>query len=94
MNLFKKIKDINLKNKLENLINAFNEKKKFTFLIIFYLIQFFLTSNLSFGEALKLAIENAKVTIKVFSSLTCPHCASFHENIFEKLKKDYIDKKS
>ena len=34
---------------------------------------------------------NANITIKVFSSLTCPHCASFHTNIFEKLKKDYID---
>jgi protein-disulfide isomerase len=32
------------------------------------------------------------VTVKVFSSLTCPHCASFHTNIFNNLKKDYIDK--
>jgi len=32
------------------------------------------------------------VTIKVFSSLTCPHCASFHSNIYEKLKEEYIDK--
>ena len=34
----------------------------------------------------------AKITVKVFSSLTCPHCASFHKNIFEDLKKEYIDK--
>ena len=24
--------------------------------------------------------------------MTCPHCATFHKNIFEKLKKEYIDK--
>ena len=35
--------------------------------------------------------ENAKITIKVFSSLTCPHCANFHKKIFHKLKKEFID---
>jgi len=35
--------------------------------------------------------KNAKITVKVFSSLTCPHCASFHEKIFYKLKKEFID---
>ena len=37
--------------------------------------------------------ESAKITVKVFSSLTCPHCASFHDKIFDQLKKDYIDTK-
>ena len=46
----------------------------------------------TFGDVLKIGNENAKITVKVFSSLTCPHCASFHEKIFENLKKDYIDK--
>ena len=32
------------------------------------------------------------MTVKVFSSLTCPHCASFHNEVFNQLKKDYIDK--
>ena len=35
---------------------------------------------------------NSKVTIKVFSSLTCPACANFHSKIYYKLKKDFIDK--
>ena len=35
---------------------------------------------------------DAKIIVKVFSSLTCPHCADFHTEIFNKLKKDYIDK--
>ena len=34
----------------------------------------------------------AKVTVKVFSSLTCPACANFHSKIFYKLKKQFIDK--
>ena len=35
--------------------------------------------------------KNAKVTVKVFSSLTCPHCSNFHSKIFKKLKKDFIE---
>ena len=35
--------------------------------------------------------KDAKVTIKVFSSLTCPYCADFHKNVFVKLKKELID---
>ncbi len=34
----------------------------------------------------------SKITIKVFSSLTCPACANFHTKIYYKLKKDFIDK--
>ena len=30
------------------------------------------------------------VLIKVFSSLTCPHCADFHGAIYEKLEKEYM----
>ena len=42
-------------------------------------------------KILKIGKIESKVTIKVFSSLTCPHCANFHINIFETLKKEYID---
>ena len=36
--------------------------------------------------------KNAKIEIIVFESLTCSHCASFHNEIYPKLKKDFIDK--
>ena len=36
--------------------------------------------------------KDAKVTVKVFSSLTCPYCADFHKNIYPRLKEDFIDK--
>ena len=44
------------------------------------------------AKILSLGNSEAKVTVKVFSSLTCPHCANFHITVFEKLKKEYIDK--
>ena len=44
------------------------------------------------SKVLSVGNFNAKVTVKVFSSLTCPHCADFHNSIFNNLKKEYIDK--
>ena len=44
------------------------------------------------SKILSTGSPDAKVTVKVFSSLTCPHCANFHEVIFDKLKNEYIDK--
>lgn len=35
--------------------------------------------------------EDARVKIVEYASFTCPHCASFHENVFGQLKADYID---
>ena len=51
---------------------------------------FFAFSAQAENKILSVGSADAKVTIKVFSSLTCPHCANFH-TIIEKLKKDYID---
>ena len=44
-------------------------------------------------NVLSIGSGNSKVVVRVFSSLTCPHCASFHNKIFESLKKEYIDTK-
>ena len=56
-----------------------------------FLIFFIFTAQAE-SKVLSIGSPEAKVTIKVFSSLTCPHCASFHTNIYEKLKVEYIDK--
>ena len=66
-------------------------KKINNFFIIFFLIFFYLTAQAE-SKILSIGSPNAKVVVKVFSSLTCPHCADFHTEIFNKLKKDYIDK--
>uniref|UniRef100_Q07I74 Thioredoxin domain-containing protein n=1 Tax=Rhodopseudomonas palustris (strain BisA53) TaxID=316055 RepID=Q07I74_RHOP5 len=34
---------------------------------------------------------DAPVTIVEYASLTCGHCAHFHEKVFSKIKTDYID---
>ena len=44
------------------------------------------------SKILSVGNNNAKVIVKVFSSLTCPHCANFHNDVFYSLKRDYIDK--
>jgi protein-disulfide isomerase len=35
--------------------------------------------------------SNSILVVKVFSSLTCPHCADFHGRIYKKLENDYIN---
>jgi protein-disulfide isomerase len=34
---------------------------------------------------------NAPVKMVEYASFTCPHCATFHEQVFKDLKRDYID---
>lgn len=33
----------------------------------------------------------AKITIIEYASFTCPHCATFHKEVFPKIEKEYID---
>ncbi len=61
----------------------------FYIIICFILLTFSVNAE---NKILSTGNPNAKITVKVFSSLTCPHCANFHKNIFYDLKKDYIDK--
>ena len=61
----------------------------------FYKILFFILLTFSVNaenRILSIGDSDAKITVKVFSSLTCPHCANFHKNIYDNLKKEYIDK--
>ena len=72
-----------------------NSLKFFKINLFSILIVFFVFSkiylNASENRAILIGNQEAKVTIKVFSSLTCPHCANFHNKIFKKLKKEFID---
>ncbi len=38
-----------------------------------------------------LGSPDAKVKIVEYASFTCPHCAHFHDTVFNQLKTDYID---
>ena len=35
---------------------------------------------------------DAKITLIVYESLTCSHCADFHKNVYPDLKENFIDK--
>jgi len=61
---------------------------------IFYKISFLIILSFSYeveSKILSIGDENSKVTVKVFSSLTCPACANFHSKIYYQLKKEFID---
>jgi len=70
---------------------------KFLFLIKILFI-YLLISLKSFADDASLqknliyiGSNEAKVKIKVFSSLTCPHCADFHINVVTKIEKEYVE---
>mgnify|MGYP001179908562 CR=1 FL=1 len=61
--------------------------------ILIYLLFYFNASSSAQNineNFISVGINDAPVKIKVFSSLTCPHCASFHNKVVPKLK-NYID---
>ena len=62
--------------------------------IIFIIILFFSLIADSNAQTKRIVSgnENAKITIIAYESLTCSHCATFHKEIYPKLKKDFIDK--
>ena len=75
----------------------YNINLKLLFLIKVFFIYFFICLK-SYGDTAKvlndlvvLGANNAPVKIKVFSSLTCPHCANFHINIVPEIKKKYVE---
>ena len=42
-------------------------------------------------KALQEGNVDAKISLVVYESLTCGHCADFHKEVYPKLKKDFID---
>ena len=76
--------------KLNTTINKFLLVK--IFLIFFFFCSKTYSENIDDQKDLiVLGAHNAPVKIKVFSSLTCPHCANFHINVIPKIKEKYID---
>lgn len=42
-------------------------------------------------EEMALGDPEAPVTVTEYASFTCPHCATFHRDNFERIKADYIE---
>ncbi len=59
-----------------------------------FVVQFFgAASAQQAPEYVEMTLGNpdAEVTLVEYLSFTCPHCASFHEDSFVRLKEEYID---
>ena len=61
-------------------------------IVIILIIFFGLITNIN-AETKRIVSgnQNAKITIIAYESLTCSHCANFHNDIYPLLKKEYID---
>ena len=66
------------------------KKIKIILSVVFLLMFASLNSWAINNSVLKIGDKDAKVTVKVFSSLTCPHCATFHNEVFKNLNNEYI----
>ena len=62
--------------------------------IILFLTIFFYFESILADIKIKPLLEgnvDAKISLIVYESLTCGHCAKFHTETYPKLKKDFID---
>ena len=64
---------------------------KILFIYFFISAKIFATENNNIKDIAE-GNANAKVEILIYESLTCPHCATFHKEIYPDLKKDFINK--
>tara|TARA_A100000164_G_scaffold247921_1_gene220650 strand:- start:2598 stop:3176 length:579 start_codon:yes stop_codon:yes gene_type:complete len=64
------------------------KKKIFISLILFF---GFITGINAETKRITSGNENAEIIIIVYESLTCSHCADFHNDVYPQLKKEYID---
>ena len=76
---------------------SYNLNKKILLLIkILFVYFFFITKSFCIEsnnlKGITEGNENAKIEILVYESLTCPHCATFHNKVYPDLKKNFIDK--
>jgi protein-disulfide isomerase len=66
-----------------------------SFLLIFFGTSFALSNELSVLNLTEndfiIGNDNASITIIEYASMSCSHCANFHNNTLPDLKKEYID---
>ena len=77
-----------IKSKINNNITFL--LKVLTIYIIFFLKSYAIETK-NENDFVVLGNSDAPVKIKIFSSLTCPHCASFHIEVVPKIVKNYVN---
>ena len=63
---------------------------KKTILLILFILGLSIKVNAEINRIVS-GQDDAKITIIAYESLTCSHCADFHNNIYPLLKKEFID---
>ena len=66
---------------------------RFNILFVYFIIclKSYADTPKTLSDLVVLGVDNAPVKIKIFSSLTCPHCANFHIKIVPEIKKNYVE---
>jgi len=64
---------------------------KFFFIYLIICLKSYADNPKNQSDMIVLGADEAPVKIKVFSSLTCPHCANFHINIVPEIKKKFVE---
>ena len=77
-----------IKSKINNNITFL--LKVLTIYIIFFLKSYAIETK-NENDFVVLGNSDAPVKIKIFSSLTCPHCANFHIEVVPKIVKNYVN---
>jgi len=78
-------------------MTKFSLNSKLFFLIKIFIICFIICFKAysdntdQFKNMVTVGQSSADVKIKIFSSLTCPHCAYFHINVVSQIKKEYVE---
>ena len=64
---------------------------KFLIIFIFFIFSKNESINDKTDEEFFLGNKNAKIVVIEYASMTCIHCATFHKQVYPKIKKNYID---
>jgi len=66
--------------------------KKLILIILFFIFSFSHLNSETKVNPIYEGSADAKIQLIVYESLTCSHCADFHNNVYPNLKKNFIDK--
>ena len=72
-------------------MNSLSLKIKLILIFLFIGFKSYADDSILSNSFVTIGSNDAKVKIKIFSSLSCPHCADFHKKVVSEIKKNYID---
>ena len=72
-------------------MNSLSLKIKLILFFLFIGFKSYADDSILSNSFVTIGSNDAKIKIKIFSSLTCPHCADFHKKVVSEIKKNYVD---